>query len=645
MASKRANPEKSARVTNKLFDSERRFRLLVEGVIDYAIYMLDPSGIIINWNAGAERIKGYRADEIVGQHFSKFYTPEDRILGLPARALEVARREGKFEAEGWRVRKDGTRFFASVVIDPIYDAGTLIGFAKITRDITERQSAQKALHDAQQQFKLLVSNVTDYALYLLDPEGNVSSWNAGGQRIKGYAPEEIIGQNFSRFYTPADQAAGRPARALSIARKDGRYEEEGLRVRKDGSFFWANVIIDPIRDDNGRLIGYAKITRDITERRQAQLSLAKVQKQLAESQKMDALGQLTGGVAHDFNNLLMIVSGHIQTLKKFAAKDSRAAMAAQAIEHATQRGAALTRQLLTFSRRQRVNPQTVSLPQKIESIREVLDSGIGGMVQLTIDIPQDAWPVNVDIGEFEVALINLAVNARDAMPDGGTVAIRTENVRLGEDESVPPGDYVAIIVKDTGVGIPPDIIAKVFDPFFTTKDVGKGTGLGLSQVYGFAHQAGGTVKIDSELGKGTTLTIYLPRELSDPGQDNETPGDQKKYIGTILLVEDNPDVASASTGLLEQLGYSVRWALNTDVALKEIERNGIDLVFSDIVMPGRLDGLGLARVIQQKHPGLPILLATGYSEALRTAQSDFKVLQKPYEMHELSRAIIELTRG
>ncbi len=628
-----------------MFDNERRFRLLVDSVIDYAIYMLDPSGIITNWNTGAERIKGYSADEIIGQHFSKFYTLEDRVLGLPARALEVARREGRFETEGWRIRKDGSRFFASTVVDPIYDAGTLIGFARITRDITERQSAQKALHDAQQQFKLLISNVTDYALYLLDLEGNVSSWNAGGQRIKGYAPEEIIGQNFSRFYTPADQAAGRPARALSIARNTGRYEEEGLRVRKDGSFFWASVVIDPIRDDSGQLIGYAKITRDITERHQAQLSLARVQKQLAESQKMDALGQLTGGVAHDFNNLLMIVSGHIQTLKKFAAKDSRAAMAAQAIEHAAHRGAALTRQLLTFSRRQRVNPQTVSLPQKIGSIREVLDSGIGGIVDLEIDIPQDAWPVNVDTGELEVALINLAVNARDAMPDGGTVTIRTENVRLGEDESVPPGDYVAIIVKDTGVGIPPDIVAKVFDPFFTTKDVGKGTGLGLSQVYGFAHQAGGTVKIDSELGKGTTLTIYLPRELNDPGGDDAASGDQKKYVGTVLLVEDNPDVASASTGLLEQLGYSVRWALNTDAALKEIELNGVDLVFSDIVMPGRLDGLGLARIIRQRHPEVPILLATGYSEALRTAQSDFKVLQKPYEMHELSRAIIELTRG
>jgi PAS domain S-box-containing protein len=645
MAKKRAKRGKPLNESKTLFDSERRFRLLVDGVVDYAIYMLDPSGIVINWNTGAQRIKGYSPDEIIGKHFSKFYTPEDRVLGMPARSLEVARREGKFETEGWRVRKDGTRYFASVVIDPIYEAGALIGYAKITRDITERQSSLRALQDAQQQFKLLVSGVTDYALYLLDPEGNISSWNAGGERIKGYTPEEIIGQHFSRFYTPADREVGRPARALSIARESGRYEEEGLRVRKDGSFFWASVVIDPIRDGDGLLIGYAKITRDITERREAQISLLKVQKQLAESQKMDALGQLTGGVAHDFNNLLMIVSGHIQTLKKFAARDSKAAMAAQAIEHAAQRGAALTRQLLTFSRRQRVNPETINLPQRIEAIRDVLDSGLGGNVVLIIDICRDAWPVTVDAGELEVALINLVVNARDAMPDGGAVTISTKNASLGEDESVPPGDYVAIIVSDSGVGIPADIITSVFDPFFTTKAVGKGTGLGLSQVYGFAHQAGGTVKIESELGKGTTLTIYLPRELNVSVHDNEQSGDQKKHAGTVLLVEDNPDVASASTGLLEQLGYLVRWALNTDAALKEIEHNGIDLVFSDIVMPGRLDGLGLARILKQLRPDLPILLTTGYSDALRKAQSDFKVLQKPYEMHELSRAISELTRG
>ena len=630
---------------NEFFESERRFRLLVEGVVDYAIYMLDPSGIIINWNAGAERIKGYQAGEVVGQHFGMFYTPEDRAAGLPIRSLETARREGRFGAEGWRVRKDGTRFLAAVVIDAIYENGALIGFAKITRDITERHAAQVALQESERHFRLLVSGVTDYALYMLDRDGRVSSWNAGGERIKGYAPDEIIGQHFSRFYTAPDQAAGRPARALSIAREAGRYEEEGWRVRKDGSFFWASVIIDPIHDDDGELVGYAKITRDITERRKAQEELERVHQQLAESRKMDALGQLTGGIAHDFNNLLMVVSGHIQALKKVAGQDPKAVRAANAIEIAAQRGAALTRQLLTFSRRQRVNPQPVDIHQRIDAVREVLSSGLGSNVKLVFDVAPDAWPVTVDIGEFEIALVNLVINARDAMPDGGTVTIAARNSTLDKGESVPAGEYVTIAVQDTGVGIPADVIARVFDPFFTTKPVGKGTGLGLSQVHGFAHQAGGTVKVASTLGHGTTLTIYLPRSTKDSVSVGiEETAEPRPRAGKVLLVEDNPDVASASTGLLEQLGYSVRWVPNAEAALKELETNGVDLVFSDIVMPGRLDGLGLARIIKQKHPDLPILLATGYSDAAQNVRADFAILRKPYQVHELGRAIADLTR-
>jgi PAS domain S-box-containing protein len=387
----------------------------------------------------------------------------------------------------------------------------LIGFATIIRDITERQKAHSALQDSERHFRLLVSGVTDYALYMLDPEGYVSSWNIGGQRIKGYMPGEIIGQHFSRFYTESDRAANRPARALSVARETGRYEEEGWRVRKDGSFFWASVIIDAIRDDSGTLVGFTKITRDITERRNAQTNLERVQKQLAESQKMDALGQLTGGVAHDFNNLLMIVSGHIHSLKEVAAHNPKAMRAAHAIELAAQRGAALTRQLLTFSRRQRVNPEAIDVRQRLDSIREVLTSGLGGNIGMTFDFAADTWPVVVDVGEFEIALVNLMINARDAMPDGGLATITTKNFVAHKDDSIPAGDYVAISVKDTGVGIPPDVIANVFDPFFTTKPVGKGTGLGLSQVHGFAHQAGGTVTIDSTLGHGTTFTFYLPR--------------------------------------------------------------------------------------------------------------------------------------
>ena len=246
-----------------LFESERRFRLLVEGVVDYAIYMLDPHGIITNWNAGAKRIKGYEAEEVVGHHFEMFYPPEDREAGMPARSLETARNKGKFEAEGWRLRKDGTKFYASVVIDALYEEGQLIGFAKITRDITERVKVADALKESERHFRLLVNGVTDYALYMLDPNGIVTNWNAGGQRIKGYSPEEIIGQHFSRFYSDADRAAGRPARALRLALENGRYEEEGWRVRKDRTFFWASVVIDPIRDDDKKLLGFAKITRDI----------------------------------------------------------------------------------------------------------------------------------------------------------------------------------------------------------------------------------------------------------------------------------------------------------------------------------------------------------------------------------------------
>jgi PAS domain S-box-containing protein len=623
-----------------LFESERRFRLLVEGVVDYAIYMLDPDGIVTNWNAGAKRIKGYDAAEVIGRHFGMFYLPQDREAGMPVISLETAREKGKFEAEGWRLRKDGTEFLASVVIDAIYEDGKLVGFAKITRDVTERSKAIEALRESEKHFRLLVSGVTDYALYMLDPNGIVTNWNVGGQRIKGYAPEEIIGQHFSRFYSAADQAAGRPARALWLAQEQGRYEEEGWRVRKDGTFFWASVIIDPIRDDDNELIGFAKITRDISERREAQQNLEKIQRQLAESQKLDALGQLTGGVAHDFNNLLMIITGNVHTLKKIAGDNPAGLRAVQAIETASQRGAALTRQLLTFARRQSVNPQTVDLRTRIHAVREVLDTGLGGTVQLHIDMDHDVWPVTVDPVEFETALVNLVVNARDAMPDGGSVTIHAGNVFI--DDGTRKGDHVAIRVQDSGVGIPPDVMSKIFDPFFTTKPIGKGTGLGLSQVHGFAYQAGGTVTVTSELGKGTTFTICLPR-----GDSTVAPAAREVSSigsGTVLLVEDNPDVANASAGLLEQLGYSVRWVSDAETALKELERDDIDLVFSDIVMPGKMDGLGLARAIKSRHPGLPILLASGYSEAAQSARADFPILRKPYQLYELSRALSELSR-
>jgi PAS domain S-box-containing protein len=502
------------------------------------------------------------------------------------------------------------------------------------------------LLDSERRFRLLVEAVIDYAIYMLDPTGIVVNWNTGAERIKGYTADEIVGKSFETFYTPEDRATGRPARALETALREGRFSAEGWRVRKDGSYFWASVVIDPIRGEDGTLIGFAKVTRDITERREAEATLQRVQLQLAESQKMDALGQLTGGVAHDFNNLLMVVSGHIQTLKRIAAPDPRAARAAQAIEHAAERGAALTSQLLTFARRARVNPQAINLRERIDAIREVLTSGLGRNMRFVIDIASDVWPVTVDIGEFEIGLVNLAVNARDAMPEGGTLTITARNVLLEDGELVPAGEYVAITIEDTGVGIPEDVITKVFEPFFTTKPVGKGTGLGLSQVYGFVHQAGGTIKIASKLGEGTALTMFLPHVTSGATiPEHDAVSEHTARSGTVLLVEDNPDVASASTGLLEQLGYAVRWVPNAEAALREIEGNDFDLVFSDIVMPGGIDGLGLARVIRERYPGLPVLLATGNSDAAQNVRADFPILRKPYRVDELSRALAGLTQG
>ena len=501
------------------------------------------------------------------------------------------------------------------------------------------QQQQRDLFESERNFRLLVEGVADYALYMLDPDGVVTSWNIGGQRIKGYAPDEIIGQHFSRFYTEVDRANGKPLRALLIAREQGRYEEEGWRVRKDGTFFWASVIIDPIYED-GTLVGFAKITRDITERREAQLKLEQMHQQLAESQKLDALGQLTGGVAHDFNNLLMIISGSLYTLRKAVGDDPKSQRALSAIEGATKRGASLTSQLLTFARRQSVNPQAVDVAERIDAVREVLDAAVGSAVTLQFDVEPGVWPVMVDVAEFETALVNLVINARDAMTGGGVIIISAHNDKRGGEVGA---GHVAISVQDTGTGIAPDILSKIFDPFFTTKPIGKGTGLGLSQVHGFAHQAGGTVRVTSELGKGTRITILLPRKDAVSVAEDAGTVDIGGS-GTVLLVEDNPEVASVSAGLLEQLGYTVRRVANAEAALREIELDGVDLVFSDIVMPGKMDGLGLARHLKATKPGLPILLASGYSDAALSVRGDFPILRKPYEIHELSQAIAKLPR-
>jgi PAS domain S-box-containing protein len=626
-----------------LLESERRFRYLVEGVVDYAIYMLDVNGVVTNWNRGAERAKGYNAEDIIGQHFSIFYTPEDRAAGLPARALEESLRDGRWEAEGWRLRKDGSRFWASAVIDPIYDdRGRHIGFAKITRDISERRAAQDALADSERQFRALVAGVVDYALVMLDPNGVVTNWNAGAEHIKGYTADEIVGQHMSVFYTEPDRLAGAPMKALQTAIEKGRYEAEAWRVRKDGTLFWANVVLDAIRDEDGDLIGFTKITRDITERRNAQLELQKAHERLAQSQKMEAMGQLTGGVAHDFNNLLMVVSGQAQMLRRKLGDDPRALRALDAIEVSARRGQDLTRQLLAFARRQRLNPVPLLLCERASSFDQLMKATLGEAIELRVEIPEEVWAIEVDPGELELALLNLAVNARDALPNGGLLTLSARNESLNDpDDPQLVGDFVALAVSDNGVGIPPDILPRIFEPFFTTKDVARGTGLGLSQVYGFVEQSGGRVRVESILGEGSVFTLYLPRSQKQADAPQARAGGAVPPQGArVLVVEVNPDVAEVAAGLLAELGNSARVVSSAEAALHVLrEGERPDIVFSDIVMAGEMDGLALARRVREQWPDLPILLTTGYSQNAENIGQEFAILPKPYELPDLARAL------
>jgi len=625
--------------------SEEPFKLLVQSILDYAIYLLDPNGYVTSWNAGAERIKRFQTDEIVGQHFSKFYTEEDRKAGMPEQVLETARREGKFEGEGWRVRKDGSRFWASVVVDAIKDeSGEVIGFAKITRDMTEKREAQQALLDVERRFRILVQGVTDYAIYMLDPDGRVTNWNAGAQRIKGYAPEEIVGRHFSRFYTPEDFDAGVPKRALETARKTGRYEAEGWRVRKDGTHFWASVVIDAIKDEDGELIGFAKITRDMTEKRETQLRLDESREQLYRSQKMEALGQLTGGLAHDFNNLLTAIMGASELALRSLDDPEKLKRMLDGVRGSAQRGASLTKQLLAFARAQQLEIKQIDLQPFFAEVATLVRPSIRSNIELTIETSDLLWPVDADAGALELAILNLAFNARDAMKDGGSLKISAHNVVLDGKPDGLKGEHVAVTVADNGTGMTPDVRDRVFEPFFTTKGFGEGTGLGLSQVFGFANQLGGGITVDSKPGQGATFTLYLPASKGSVPASGEARTEGRKGMGRVLIVEDDALLAELAAGMLAELGFE---GIVTHSAKEALDQLGggerPKLIFTDIVMPGGISGIELARKVRDRFPELPILLTTGYSEEVGGSHG-FPVLQKPYELDAMAAAVGKLLK-
>jgi PAS domain S-box-containing protein len=624
-------------------DFQQRYELLVASISDYAIYMLDSEGYVSSWNAGAERFKGYKAREIMGQHFSRFYTEEDRAAGLPQRALDAARNEGRFEGEGWRVRNDGTRFWASVVIDPIRNAdGVLVGFAKITRDITERRDAQEALRQSEQHFRLLVQGVTDYAIYMLSPQGEITNWNVGAQRIKGYSQEEVLGTHFSRFFTSEDRAAGVPQRALETAAREGRFESEGWRVRRDGTRFFAHAVLDAIRDESGTLIGYAKITRDVTEQRATAESLEQARNALFQAQKMEAIGQLTGGVAHDFNNLLAVLSSGVDILHA-QNPGSTTLRVLDSMRRAIDRGALLTQQLLSFARQQPLSASKHQANGLIGSFEQVLRRASGPQVSFVFDLAPRLASIVVDEARFEATLLNLVVNARDAMPGGGMLALETRNVRLGDKEmgTLPAGEYVRVTVRDSGTGMTPEVTSRAFEPFFTTKPVGKGTGLGLSQVYGFITQSGGDVQIRTELGKGTAISLFLPAHANA----DEPEAEVSLHAERVLVVEDDQLVMAVACDLFETMGYQVQSAPDGVTALRQLEQHGedagVDVLFTDLMMPNGMTGLELARVVRERWPRVKIIIASGYPQQAMQGEPDdldeFDFVGKPYRLADLAR--------
>jgi len=502
-------------------------------------------------------------------------------------------------------------------------------------------------------FRVLIESIPDCAMFTLDRVGQVTSWNAGAEHVLGYGAEDIIGRQFACFYTLEGQSAGEPTRELEIAKRQGRFQPDTWRVRKDGSRFMADALISPVLDREGVAIGYAAVTRDVTERRHAQAALEQAQAELAQSQKMEAVGQLTGGVAHDFNNMLTAILGSLELLDARRETFSHAArdilmVIRQAVEH----GAELTRRLLAFSRKQTLAPAVTDVNRLLSNLSELLRRTLGQSVTVDTVLAADLWPVSIDRNQLESAMLNLTVNARDAMQAGGCLTIQTANTFLDENyarrhQEVTLGDYVAIAVSDTGLGMSRSVLARAFEPFFSTKDVGKGTGLGLSQVYGFVKQSGGHIDLHSEVGQGTTVKLYLPRHYTATEATVSVPGEPAPTLPggheTILVVEDDDNVRGFSVSAVRHLGYNVLDAGSAGAAITIVKSHPhIRLLFTDVGLPG-MDGRQLADEARTHLPGLKVVYTSGYARTGAGPQvlteRGMHLLPKPFRIESLAQML------
>jgi PAS domain S-box-containing protein len=532
---------------------------------------------------------------------------------------------------------------------------TGLGCVLLAAALRRSGRAHGALAASEERFRLLVQGVQDHAIYMLDPEGNVVSWNEGAARIKGYRPEEIIGRHFSLFYEPEAQQEGEPQRVLASAVADGGFESEGWHVRKDGSRFWASVTVTPLHDAIGKLRGFAKITRDLTKERLNQEALDRSREQLLQAQKMEALGQLTGGVAHDFNNLLTAIIGSLELLGR-RDRSERNRRLIETARRAAEQGAGLTQRLLAFSRQQPLAPEVLDINRLVSGMSDLLRRTIGAGIAIETVLAGGLWRTRIDPNQFQSTLLNLALNARDAMEGAGKLTIETGNSYLDDDYAawnaeVTPGQYVLIAVTDTGNGMSREVMDRAFEPFYTTKAEGQGTGLGLSQVFGFIKQSGGHIKLYSEPGQGTTVKLYLPRYLGSdvaPGEHSKIAAQPAKGAA-ILLVEDDSNVREFSAFALQGLGYRFLEAADAASALGILDQNpDIDLMFTDVGLPG-LNGRQLAEQARRRAPHLKILFTTGYARnaIVHNGILDYRVelLAKPFTVNALGRRIAEMLGG
>ncbi len=611
-----------------------------------------PSGVLVRYNRralelwGREPRLGDQAELDRGAF--RRYAPDGSPLPFSSSPVATVLRTGKtlLGAELTIERPDGSRVPVLMNVAPLKGAsGSVEGAVCSFQEFTERKRAEEELRNLSEQLGAEVErrtlerdriwNVSEDLLAVGNFDGYFISINPAWTRLLGWSGDEIRSMHVNELRHPddaphAEAGRARLARGASTVRLENRFRH------KDGSWRWLQWTLT----ENDSLL-YV-VGRHITAEREAAAALEQAQRRAAHLQKMEAIGQLTGGIAHDFNNLLMIVSGHAEGLKSRLSnpKDVRAL---QAIEMAAARGEKLTRQMLSFSRTLPLDATVIGLADAVPALRDVLGGSLNVNIELLIDIPMTTWPIRADKSELELALVNLAVNARDAMPDGGRLTISAHNVQLrdGEIPGGPTGEAVALTVADTGSGISPELLPRVVEPFFTTKDPDKGTGLGLTQVYGFARQSGGTVQITSEVGRGTDVTFYLPRSRSAIAASSPTDTSQYRAVGhqTIVVVEDNPEVRNVAVSLIEQLGYRTIAVESSAAALDVLSsRHDVSLVFSDVVLPGHIDGLALGREIAELYPHVPVVLTTGYAKVFET-EPEFPVLRKPYQLQALGRVI------